>query len=67
MRIEEIEVVIDADGNVQIKTHGLKGKACLEATQKLEAALGGDIRQREMTAESYEQEVVADERVTTRT
>jgi hypothetical protein len=53
MAIEEVEVVIDAHGRVQIEVHGVKGMQCLDLTKDLEQALGGEIESREMTAEAY--------------
>ncbi len=54
MKIEEIEVTIDAHGRVSVHVRGVKGKACLSLTEALEEALGGEIVQREMTAEVHE-------------
>ncbi len=50
----EIEVVIGADGTVRIKTHGLRGEACIEETKALEQAVG-KVERREKTREYYEQ------------
>ena len=54
MEFQEIEVFIDADGQVRIEVRGVKGMSCLELTEALEAALGGQIEARVMTAEAYE-------------
>lgn len=54
MRIEEIEVTIDRQGRVIVAVRGVKGTACLTLTEALERALGGEILQRDMTAEAYE-------------
>ena len=54
MELNEIEAVIDKDGQVRIAVHGVKGAACLELTKNLEAALGADVLSRQMTAEAYE-------------
>lgn len=54
MDIEEIEVFIDKNGEVRIETRGIKGMSCLNLTAGLEAALGGEVESREMTAEAYE-------------
>jgi hypothetical protein len=51
----ELEVTIGADGIVRIKTHGLKGQACLVETKGLEEAVGS-VRSREKTREFYQQE-----------
>jgi len=48
----EIEVVITADGEVRLVTHGLSGQACLEETKALEAALG-TVKARAKTSEFY--------------
>lgn len=50
----EIEVLIGADGTVTIKTHGLRGEACVEETKSLEQAVG-KVQRREKTGEYYEQ------------
>ncbi len=54
MRVEEIEVTIDRQGQVVVAVRGIKGAACLALTKALEQALGGQILQREMTAEALE-------------
>lgn len=63
MELQEIQVFIDENGQVQIEVHGVKGKKCLDMTEELEEALGGEIESREMTAEAYEtvQEEVEDQ------
>jgi len=50
----EIEVLIGADGSVTIKTHGLRGEACIAETKSLEQAVG-KVQRREKTREYYEQ------------
>jgi len=54
MELQEVEVVIDKDGQVSLTVRGVKGTACLDITQSLEAALGGAVEMRQMTAEAYE-------------
>lgn len=54
MELQEIEVVIDEEGQVSLTVRGVKGTACLDITQSLEAALGGVVETRQMTAEAYE-------------
>jgi len=58
----EIEVVIGADGNVRLETHGLKGQSCLAETSALEKALGRVVR-REKTREFYQQTASASGRI----
>ncbi len=54
MELQEVEVCIDKDGKVSIAVRGVQGTACLDITQPLEAALGGQVESRQMTAEAYE-------------
>jgi len=54
MEMQEIEVVIDKDGEVKLEVRGVKGMSCLDLTKDLEAALGGQVEERQMTAESQE-------------
>ncbi len=50
----EIELVFTPDGEVQLKTRGLKGKDCLAETEALERVLGR-VTSREKTSEYYQQ------------
>jgi hypothetical protein len=54
MEFQEVEVVIDANGEVQIEVRGVKGRACLDLTDDLVAALGGEVCEQELTAEADE-------------
>jgi hypothetical protein len=54
MELQEIEVFIDEKGEVQIEVRGVKGKRCLDLTEDLEEALGGEVAAREMKPEAYE-------------
>jgi hypothetical protein len=49
MEIQEIEVIIDKNGEVKIQVHGVNGSTCLDLTADLEAALSGEVISREMT------------------
>ncbi len=53
--MQEIEVTITPEGKVTIHVIGVKGEDCLALTEDLERALGGDVEDRLMTAEAYEQ------------
>jgi hypothetical protein len=53
--VQEIEVIIEKNGQVRVQVRGVKGQGCLDLTAALEQALGGQIEAREMTAEAYEQ------------
>jgi len=54
MELQEIDIFIEKDGQVRIEVRGVKGGSCLEITAALEQALGEQITEREMTAESDE-------------
>ncbi|HNT54297.1 MAG TPA: DUF2997 domain-containing protein [Anaerolineaceae bacterium] len=58
MELQEIEVTISKTGQVQLHVRGVKGPACLALTAALEAALGGQDLQRELTPEADETEAV---------
>ncbi len=52
-----IEIVINAKGEVTYEAKGIKGASCLEETEFLQKALGGDaaVIDQQKTAEFYEQ------------
>jgi hypothetical protein len=54
MRKQDIEITISPTGQVSFTIKGVKGTACLDETRFLEEALGGDVIERERTAEYYE-------------
>ena len=54
MEREAIQIVIEKDGRVHIEVRGVKGTTCLELTEELEQALGGQIEARQMTPEAHE-------------
>jgi hypothetical protein len=54
MELQEIDVFIEKDGQVRLEVHGVKGTSCLDLTKDLEDALGGQVEEREMSAEAYE-------------
>lgn len=57
MRKQDIEIVINAKGEVSYTVKGIKGGGCVDATQFLAEALGGDaaVVDTQKTAEFYEQ------------
>jgi hypothetical protein len=57
MRKQDIEIVINAKGEVTFEVKGVKGGSCLAETKFLEQALGGDaaVVEQQRTAEFYEQ------------
>jgi hypothetical protein len=55
VEVQTIDVFIEKDGQVRIEVRGVKGKSCLDLTKPLENALGGQIEDRVMTVEAYEQ------------
>lgn len=56
-RKQDIEIVINAKGEVTFEVKGVKGGSCLAETKFLEEALGGDaaIVEQQKTSEFYEQ------------
>ncbi|MEJ7603896.1 MAG: DUF2997 domain-containing protein, partial [Kofleriaceae bacterium] len=54
---KEIEIVINAKGEVTFEMKGVKGPSCLGETKFLEQALGGDqaVVDQQKTSEFYEQ------------
>jgi hypothetical protein len=54
---KEIEIVINAKGEVTFEAKGIKGGSCLDETAFLQAALGGDaaVVDQQKTSEYYEQ------------
>ena len=57
MRKQDIEIVINAKGEVTFEVKGVKGGSCMDETKFLEAALGGDaaVVDQQRTSEYYEQ------------
>ncbi len=57
MRKQDIEIVINAKGEVTYQVKGVKGSSCFDETKFLDQALGGDaaIVDQQKTAEFYEQ------------
>ena len=52
MELHEVDVFIDPDGQVCIEVRGIKGGACLDLTAPLEATLGAEVVERELTPEA---------------
>jgi hypothetical protein len=57
MHKQDIEIVINAKGEVTYQVKGVKGGSCFDETKFLDQALGGDVAilEQEKTAEFYEQ------------
>lgn len=55
MRKQDIEIRISPTGEVSFTIKGVKGNSCLNETKFLEEAIGGEVLEREHTAEFYEQ------------
>ncbi|MFI0484037.1 DUF2997 domain-containing protein [Actinomadura sp. 9N215] len=54
MELHEIEVTIDPDGTTRVEVRGVPGAGCLDLTEGLEDALGGEVVERELTPEARE-------------
>ena len=54
---KEIEIVINAKGEVTFQVKGVKGGSCMDETKFLEQALGGEaaVVDQQKTSEFYEQ------------
>ena len=57
MHKQDIEIVINAKGEVTFQVKGVKGGSCLDETKFLDQALGGDaaVLETQKTSEFYEQ------------
>ena len=56
MDLQEIEVTIERNGEVRIEVRGVKGRSCIELTEDVIEALGGEVAERELTSEAHEDE-----------
>ena len=54
MHKQDIEIVINAKGEVTFQVKGVKGGSCLAETKFLEQALGGEVIDQQRTSEFYE-------------
>ena len=56
MHKQDIEIVINAKGEVTFQVKGMKGGSCLDETKFLEQALGGEgaVIDQQKTSEFYE-------------
>ncbi len=61
--LQEIEVVVSADGTVKILVQGVVGQKCLTLTKDLERLLGDHVVERTLTDEYYRQSQDAEESV----
>ena len=57
MRKQDIEIVINAKGEVTFEIKGVKGASCIDETRFLEQALGGEsaVVDQQKTGEYYEE------------
>ena len=62
----ELEVTIGPDGKVSMQVKCVAGSACEEFTKPLEEALGGEIIDRQRTAEYYQDEEEIKQRQSTK-
>ncbi len=54
MNIETIRVVINKEGQVQLEVEGVHGPVCLELTDEIIQALGGEQLFQDLKAEYFE-------------
>jgi hypothetical protein len=53
MELQELEIVINENGETTIRVRGVHGAECRDVTKELEEQLG-TLRERELTGEYYE-------------
>jgi hypothetical protein len=53
MSDERVEVTIHPDGRVELHVVGVEGMSCVEITEPLVKALGGEVLSQELTQEAY--------------
>jgi hypothetical protein len=56
MEMQELEIIINTEGNIGVRVKGSKGDQCLEMTKDLEESLGL-LEHREFSSEYYESPV----------
>ena len=52
---QEVRVIIDPNGDVRLDVRGVKGRDCLEITEDVIDALGGEVAERKLTEEAEEE------------
>jgi|AntRauTorckE6833_2_1112554.scaffolds.fasta_scaffold39107_2 hypothetical protein len=52
MAMEKMEILIGTDGEVQLEYDGVKGKACMDATEQVEQLIG-DTKEQKKTGDYY--------------
>ncbi|MFJ9029510.1 DUF2997 domain-containing protein [Streptomyces sp. NPDC102274] len=55
MAEETVEVVISADGTVEVHVQGVAGTRCVRDTDELVRLLGGTVEHQELTEEAYQE------------
>ncbi len=58
--IQELEIIIGADGVVRLQVQGVSGPICLSLTEDIERILGNDITERTLTDQYYEEQDIED-------
>lgn len=53
MSDERVEVTIHPDGKVELHVVGVEGMSCVDITEPLVKALGGEVLSQELTQEAY--------------
>jgi hypothetical protein len=61
MAEETVEIVIAADGTVQMSVKGVAGTQCVADTDPLVSLLGGEVEHQELTEEAYQEAEVEEQ------
>ncbi|MEV1083917.1 DUF2997 domain-containing protein [Streptomyces sp. NPDC050211] len=61
MAEESVEVVIAADGTVEVHVQGVSGTRCLQDTDELVQLLGGSVEHQMLTEEAYQQDAAEEQ------
>lgn len=58
---ESVEVVISADGTLEVHVQGAAGTRCVADTDELVRLLGGGVEHQTLTAEAYQQDAAEEQ------
>ncbi len=50
-QLQEVEIIIDAEGNVKAHVRGVQGTSCIDITKEMFQMLGNQVMDRQLTDE----------------